>query len=323
VGEVSLMKSEIKVSFLVIAFNEELSIKKTIKSILAQDNLSNFEIIVINDGSTDRTNEIILQLMSSETSLNLINLPKNLGRGSARSVAVKNAHGKYIAFVDADILLPKHWLTRNLEYISKFDACGGTAFPDGDVIWIANFLKMVPKKYLHTISVTGSNSMYKSEIFKKIEFDSSRTLGEDFDFNSKMLGAGYKITTIPDLFVEHISKRSFLESLAWAFKSGEDATKLYAQGRILRGPDLAFFIFSLILFSVLFDSFTKSLYNLPEIILPVFLLSISAVHLFRRFVIKISLLQKMIIASILYSIFVLVYLIGRISGLVKYAWKFQ
>ena len=88
-------------------------------------------------------------------------------------------------------------------------------------------------------------------------------------------------------------------------------------------PFLIFFIFSFILFSALFDSLTKSLYNLPEIILPVFLLSISAVHLFRRFVIKINLLQKMIIASILYSIFVLFYLIGRISGLVKYAWKFQ
>ncbi len=91
------------VSVIVTAYNVERYIRGTVQSILAQT-LRDIEIIVVNDGSTDRTQTILESLCRSDDRITLIN-KDNGGVSSARNCGLEKATGEYILFVDGDDLL--------------------------------------------------------------------------------------------------------------------------------------------------------------------------------------------------------------------------
>jgi len=105
-----------KVSVIVPTFNSGCYVKDTILSILAQD-YQDFEIIVVDDASTDNTAEVVNALNSEK--INYISLPENHGGPSnARNVGIKNARGEYIAIFDSDDLM----LSGRIEsVVSKMD----------------------------------------------------------------------------------------------------------------------------------------------------------------------------------------------------------
>lgn len=90
------------VSFIVPAYNVEKYIPKTLRSLLKQIN-KNFEIIVVNDGSTDKTLEVVNDILQKSKFKNfkIIN-KKNGGVSSARNVGLKEAKGDYVIFLDGD-----------------------------------------------------------------------------------------------------------------------------------------------------------------------------------------------------------------------------
>ncbi len=85
-----------KTSIIIPAFNEESVIGSTIADVA--EHFHPFEIIVISDGSTDRTDEIVRQ-----SAARLIRLPQNSGKGAAVRRGVMEADGDIIAFIDADM----------------------------------------------------------------------------------------------------------------------------------------------------------------------------------------------------------------------------
>ena len=104
------MSERKKISFIVIAYNEERNIANCIRSISNQEGLknSNYEIIVVNDGSKDKTAIIVFNLSKNSKRIQLIDLKENRGRGFARHEGVKRAKGDYIVFIDTDITLPEN-----------------------------------------------------------------------------------------------------------------------------------------------------------------------------------------------------------------------
>lgn len=89
-----------EISVIVPAFNVEKYISKCINSILNQS-FSNFELIIIDDGSTDKTSSICKKLEGSDNRIKYVR-KMNEGQGKARNIAVKMARGKWLAFVDSD-----------------------------------------------------------------------------------------------------------------------------------------------------------------------------------------------------------------------------
>jgi len=87
-----------KVSVILCAYNEEKYISKAIESILNQT-LTDFELIIVNDGSTDNTLNIINSFKDNR--IRLIN-QENIGLGASRNKAMKIASGEYVTFLDAD-----------------------------------------------------------------------------------------------------------------------------------------------------------------------------------------------------------------------------
>ena len=91
-------------SVIVPAFNEEKNIEKTVRSIfnyLKSKNIEH-EIIVVTDGSTDRTNDIIRLLKTELSTLELVEFEKNRGKGFAVKTGMLKARGDFRLFSDAD-----------------------------------------------------------------------------------------------------------------------------------------------------------------------------------------------------------------------------
>jgi len=95
-----------RISFILPCYNVEQYIEDCLNSICHQGlPEEDFEIICVNDCSTDRTREIIVSLQSSHSNLILLDQPVNMLPGAARNRGLKMARGEYVWFVDSDDLL--------------------------------------------------------------------------------------------------------------------------------------------------------------------------------------------------------------------------
>ncbi|WP_201319180.1 MULTISPECIES: glycosyltransferase family 2 protein [unclassified Paenibacillus] len=103
------------VSIITPAYNCEKYISQTIDSVLAQT-YSNWEMIIVNDMSSDNTENIIREYAKKDTRIRLINLTENSGAAVARNTALENARGRFIAFLDSD----DGWKEEKLEVQLRF-----------------------------------------------------------------------------------------------------------------------------------------------------------------------------------------------------------
>ncbi|MFH1545366.1 MAG: glycosyltransferase family A protein, partial [archaeon] len=96
-----------KVSVIIPAFNAEKTVRETIKSVLNQS-FKEFELIVVNDGSTDKTKKIIEGFKEKTRIINV----QHKGISSSRNIGARNAKEEIIAFLDADVTVEKDWLKK-------------------------------------------------------------------------------------------------------------------------------------------------------------------------------------------------------------------
>lgn len=228
------------ISFVVIAYNEEHQITSCLQSIADQLSLEEYEVIVVDDGSTDATSELVRRAQTSNRAIHLVEQP-NKGRGAARAAGVALAKGDCIAMVDGDISLPSHWLETCRDALEHCDAVGGTAVPDGDVAFLYNTFRLTPLGTPATTTVTGNNGLYRREVFDKVAFDDRLREGEDVDLNHQLEAQGYRLARLENLQVEHHEDKSFVESVSWLWESGRGASRQLFRFREVRVPDAAFF----------------------------------------------------------------------------------
>ena len=112
-----------KFSFIIPAHNEEKSIGKCLSSILKQK--GSYEIIVVNDGSTDNTARIVERYKKKYSrKLKLINFSKGHSAAFARNKGVRIAKGKWLIFVDADQIVEKNFLKKVEAFLDKTEVDG-------------------------------------------------------------------------------------------------------------------------------------------------------------------------------------------------------
>lgn len=201
------------ISFLIPAYNAERTVGKVIESVLKQDYRCKKEIIVVDDGSTDRT-AIIAQ---SYPKVKLIR-KKHTGLGDTRNVCLKHAKGKFVVFLDSDIILEKSWLREIFKHtdFSEFDGATGyvdiyyknksaICALDEDITRkrFGNKIKILSMEYP---KINYINYLIKRKIFKEIGkfdpiFDSN---GEDVDWFHRFFKAGKKCLYIPTAKCHHV-----------------------------------------------------------------------------------------------------------------------
>ncbi|MFX5100521.1 glycosyltransferase family 2 protein, partial [Acinetobacter baumannii] len=94
-------------SIIIPCFNEEAQVRQTIRYAL-QTKYPNFEVIAVNDGSSDRTAEILDELAAQDTRLRVVHLAENQGKAVALRSGVLVSKYEYLVCIDGDALLHPH-----------------------------------------------------------------------------------------------------------------------------------------------------------------------------------------------------------------------
>lgn len=108
------------VSIITPAYNAEKYILDTINSVKSQE-YKNWEMIIVDDASTDRTTQLVSSEIEKDNRIRLIKLEKNKGVANARNVAITNSNGRFISFLDSDDLWDKNKLELQIVFMLEND----------------------------------------------------------------------------------------------------------------------------------------------------------------------------------------------------------
>jgi len=162
-------------SIIIPTYNRAGFIEKTVKSVLNQT-YTNFELIVVDDGSTDNTKEIVTSINDKKIRYYW---KENAERGAARNFGIKKAKGEYITFLDSDDLFYTNHLKEALKYITKNkpDVC----FQGYEIINKNNKNKQVfPKQNINKLLLVQGNIMSCHGVFLKNEIAEQNLFNEDY-----------------------------------------------------------------------------------------------------------------------------------------------
>lgn len=188
-----------RLSVIIPVYNTELYIEECIYSIIHQNKLDEVEIIVVNDGSTDKSIDIINRIKEKEVKISIKIISKeNGGQSSARNVGMHHAQGEYIYFLDADDYISTNFIETIEKYILKYSNIDIITF-DAESFLDSNF----------TFDVLDQNA-YKRSLYRI-----NAGLYTGIDFFNEQINKKW-ICSIP----LHIYKREFLLSNSIEFFEG-------------------------------------------------------------------------------------------------------
>jgi len=140
------------VSVIIPAYNAEAFISKTLDSVLSQT-YKNIEVLVVDDGSKDRTPEIVKSFAQRDVRITLLQQP-NKGVAAARNLAIEKSNGEYIAPVDADDIWYPQKLEKQVQCMLQSDPSVGLVYTWSVVIDENNLISMKLVNYLDPIAYT-------------------------------------------------------------------------------------------------------------------------------------------------------------------------
>lgn len=248
-----------KVSIIIPVFNKIKLTKTCIESVIKNTKKENYEIIVINNGSTDETEKELESFIKKTTCLQIIKNKENTGFARACNQGVRISKGKYIVFLNNDVEAKKGWLQPLLETAEndkKVAAVGSKLlFPDGKIqhaglIFLedkrlndkllclhlyykkpSGFKQANQQKVYHAL--TAACLLVKKDVFKKLGgFNEKYWNGmEDIDFCVKLRKKGYRAVYQPKSVLTHHESQSGIER----FKRLDENRKVFLkrwQGKI-------------------------------------------------------------------------------------------
>ena len=175
-----------KISVIIPTFNRKKTLGRAIQSVLNQS-LSPFEILIIDDGSNDGTEEWVKENFQNIKYI----YQNNHGVSSARNIGIENAYGDWIAFLDSD----DEWLPNKLDkQVKAIDSNPKMKFFHTNEIWIRNGVRVnqmkkhkkyggyIFEKCLDICRISPSSVLIQKELFDDIGmFDESLRVCEDYD----------------------------------------------------------------------------------------------------------------------------------------------
>ena len=255
-----------KASVALTVKNESLHIKQCLEAILHQ-NVSDFEIILVDDNSTDGTLDIVHSFQDKRIKVfNAINEP---GHANLRNFTVKKACGKYIFFVDGDCVPHHDWMKTALNLLENEDCVGieGRTFYEAKgSVTVSDYYtqRVIPEGYM------TCNVAYIREAIEKVGyFDPKfKYIYEDRDLGIRIKKIG-NILFEPNMLVFHQQKKLNLKTLFrrskragdmvyFDFKHGRNASE-YIQNNILYRNHLLIILFPPL---ILLGTRNESLYDL-------------------------------------------------------------
>ncbi|EAL9771366.1 glycosyltransferase [Campylobacter lari] len=199
------LKNKIEVTLVIPAFNAGEFIHQTLESVKNQ-NLKNFECIIVNDFSSDNTVEVVKSTVKNDNRFKIINHKANVGSNASRNSGLRIAKGKYVAFLDADdLIMPNSLLYRKQTLDANYDEwtigayCGSVTI-DEDCKFAPEETpcRLGVKDFITSMGQCPFNvnqPMFKTDVLKQLGgFDQGLTQAEDYDMWIKIMRKGYEFT---------------------------------------------------------------------------------------------------------------------------------
>lgn len=211
-------------SVIIPTYNDAKTITKTIKSVNDVYDSNNFEMIIINDKSTDDTLSVLKKL-SKKYKFKLINNKENLGKVESLNRAVPLAKGELILFLDSDIILNKKALSNMIYLVSKNDVAASTSrYKPKNRGFLARMqeLEYGMGSFIHrtynvcsTLSLWGGCILIKKKAFLEVGMYSKNMIIEDVELALKLNEKKWKVkesyyfveTYVPETFSSFIKQK--------------------------------------------------------------------------------------------------------------------
>lgn len=211
------------ISIIIPNYNGSATIGKCLEAAFALD-YENFEVVVVDDCSTDNSVEIIRSYPCE-----LVRLEKHGGASKSRNVGARNSRGELLFFVDADCLLPQNCLNVVARCAAEY---GPETIIGGSYTWLpydvdffsmfqSAFIRYCETRHLHDPDYIATHAMViNAGVFERSggfpeEF---MPILEDVEFSHRMRRAAYRLVMAPDLLVQHIFKFNLLKSVRNAIR---------------------------------------------------------------------------------------------------------
>jgi len=196
-----------KVSVIIPVYNAEKYLKAALDSVLRQKGVE-IEIIAVDDGSTDRSPEILSLYAEKHKEIKIIHVP-NGGVGRARNIGLSHVTGEWIAFCDSDDIVPDNSYTFFLRQIAEADVVVGNFVDITDnkqkrESQIQYFQGASPFRQLFVVPCLWNKFIRTSFIQQNgLAFEEEMKIGEDAVFLGQLLTCRPRIKIIKDCVYEH------------------------------------------------------------------------------------------------------------------------
>jgi len=232
------MFSNIKLSIIIPVYNDPEGLRDTLSSMTDQEGAPEYEVIVVDNDSTDSTPNVIEEFEQeypdvvkgySET--------KVQSSYAARNTGIKHANGDITAFIDADVTVDQSWIAELYQIFSTSDVdylgCNIEMYiSDGDETLWARYDKSVglpvrhylqTKRFAPTCALAVSRSVFDEVGY----FDESLISGGDKEFGVRVSEAGYQLGYADDLTVYHPTRNSLSDLVKKSTRIGKGQTQLW------------------------------------------------------------------------------------------------
>lgn len=222
-GKPNKLKKVPLVTIVIPAYNEEKRIKPTLTSILKLSYpKEKLEFIVVNDGSKDKTREIVEKIIRENKKFNikLIN-QENKGKGAALNSALRVAKGEFFICLDADSFVKRDALRKILPYFDKKDVACVLPLLKVEkpknflqkMQWFEYIINMFYKELMSRLNCVhvapGPFSIYRTKVIKKVGyFDESFNLTEDLEMTLRLQSRHYRIIQLLEGEVSTIAPKT-------------------------------------------------------------------------------------------------------------------
>ena len=239
-----------KLSLIITTKNEEAVIENLLKS-LKRQSFKNFEIIIVDNNSSDRTKEI-----SKKYTKHVYNFGPE--RSSQRNYGVRKASGDYILILDADMELTKNVLKSCVSEISRNNNIEGLIIPEksiGKGFW-AKCKAFERQFYIGDENIEAARFFTRKTFIKFKGYDASMTGPEDWDLPLRMKKKGVKIGRIREYILHNEKKFSPINSAKKKFYYA-----LHSKEYLKRHPEMIFTQGNLFFRSAFYQNLNKLLEN--------------------------------------------------------------
>ena len=203
-----------KVTALVVSYNRKALLRRAIEALDASESRDLFEILVVDNGSTDTTSERLSRYVNRIRILH----EDTRGAAAARNAGTRHARGELLAFTDADCVAAHDWLVNLIAPLSdrSVGISGGAIHSKERCSRIEAFGQRL---YDQRAAITGSppyaitaNWASRARVLKDVGwFDESMIRGQDYDLAQRILKAGYRVAYCEEARVRISTPRTFSE----------------------------------------------------------------------------------------------------------------